>query len=86
MMPQERFDFPDEPTPAPRPMKPSIKGRGHRESTSICAYCGMRMPSGLLDTTPPANDNRWVIAAPYHAPTCRWVLTKGLRLNEGSHP
>jgi hypothetical protein len=85
-MPQERFDFPDEPTPESRPMEPGIKGRGHRESTSLCAWCGQLMPSVLLNTIPSANDNRWKIAAPYHAPAYRWVLTKGFRLKEWSHP
>ena len=82
---QERFDFPDVVNLPPR-AEPTPKVKVPRESTSLCAYCGARMPSALLDTPPPAGDNRWTAMAPYHAPTCRWIATKGLRLDEGSHP
>jgi hypothetical protein len=80
-MQQDGFDF-DEPKGRHQtePPRQRVKPVG----SSICAYCGQRMPSALLDTTPPADDNRWTAAAPYHAPTCRWIATKGLRLDEGS--
>jgi len=55
-MPQESFGFPDEPKPAPRPMEPGIKGRGHRESTSICAYCGVTGTRELTTMHPARSD------------------------------
>jgi hypothetical protein len=83
-MEQEDFDFlvTDTSTPHMEPSRKRVKVP--RESTSLCAWCGQLMPSALLDTNPPVDDNRWAIAAPYHAPTCRWIATKGLRLGEGS--
>jgi hypothetical protein len=75
---QTDFNFTEGISPRAEPLrKVSVPRRG----SSICAYCGMRMPSALLDTRPPADDNRWTIAAPYHAPTCRWIVTKGLRID-----
>jgi hypothetical protein len=80
---QDRFEFDDSPKghqtePPHKPVKVP------RESTSLCAYCGARMPSALLDSTPPADDTRWTAAAPYHTPTCRWIVTRGLRLEKGA--
>jgi hypothetical protein len=83
---QSNFEFGEESPSVRRRTEPPRPSHVPRESTSLCAYCGMRMASALLDTTPPVDDNRWTIAAPYHAPTCCWVLTQGLRLDEGSHP
>jgi len=77
---QADFDFPDQPKGAPKAEPPRPVRLVKPQSTSICAYCGQRVPSALLDSTPPVNDNRWVIAAPYHAPTRRWIATKGLRV------
>ena len=83
-MKQEDFDFPDSQIFGPPAELPRKRVKVPRESTSLCAWCGQLMPSALLDTIPPVHDNRWAVAAPYHAPTCRWVLTQGLRLDEGS--
>jgi hypothetical protein len=79
-MPQESFDFPDADQSTPHMEPPRKRVKVPRESTSLCAWCGQRMPSALLDTTPPLGDNRWTAAAPYHTPTCRWIVTKGLRI------
>jgi hypothetical protein len=81
---QDALDFPNS-GKLPR-AEPSRLVRVPRESTSLCAWCGMRMASALLDTAPPVDDNRWAIAAPYHAPTCRWIESRGLQLNEGRSP
>jgi hypothetical protein len=82
---QDSFDFPDV-VNLPRRAEPPHKVKVPRQSTSLCAWCGMRMPSALLDVTPPVGDNRWTAAAPYHTPTCRWIESRGLRLNEGRSP
>ena len=85
-MEQDNFDFLATDTSTLH-MEPSRKRvKVPRESTSLCAWCGQLMPSALLDTIPPVDDNRWAIAAPYHSPTCRWIATKGLRLGKGSRP
>jgi hypothetical protein len=81
---QDRFEFADEPVMPIPTTEPSRPVRAKPHGSSICAWCGARMPSALLDTTPPVDDNRWTAAAPYHAPTCRWIATKGLRIDEGS--
>jgi hypothetical protein len=82
-MEQEHFDFPKGLNSEPR-IEPSRKISVPRRGSSICAYCGARMPSVFLTVVPPVHDNRWAIAAVYHAPTRRWIATKGLRLDEGS--
>ena len=46
----------------------ALRQRVKPQGSSICAYCGARMPAARLDTTPPADDNRWTPAAPYHTP------------------
>jgi hypothetical protein len=82
---QTDFEFADVGN-AGRRVEPPRKVKVRRESSSLCAYCGQRMPSALLDSTPPLGDNRWTAAAPYHAPSCTWIATQGLRIDEGSHP
>ncbi len=77
-MEQEDFDFTEGLNSAPR-AEPSRKLSVPRRGTSICSYCGARMPSVFLTVTPPVDDNRWTIAAPYHTPTCRWIASRGLR-------
>jgi hypothetical protein len=79
---QSAFEFPEGLNSAP-PTEPPRKVKVPRESTSLCAYCGARMAAALLNTTPPLGDNRWTAAAPYHTPSCRWVLTQGLRREKG---
>ena len=84
---QEAFDFPDESKDAPR-TEPTRPGRTPtRECTSICHYCGERMPAALLDRTPAVEDDqRWAMITPYHNFGCRWIESRGLRLDEASHP
>jgi hypothetical protein len=84
-MKQGSFDFPDEPrgpptTEPPRPAPVTPQG------TSICHYCGERMPSALLESTPAiGDDQRWAMITPYHNFGCRWIESRGLKLEEGSH-
>jgi hypothetical protein len=45
----------------PRPPQPPPHG------SSICHYCGERIPSSLMDSTPSvADDQRWAMITPYH--------------------
>ena len=80
---QASFDFPDEPRrpPAAEPTRPSpLTPPG----TSMCHYCGERMPAALLDSTPAVDDDqRWAMIAPYHNFGCRWIATRGIRRPEG---
>lgn len=78
---QTGFDFGE--SPKLRRAEPSHKVKVPRESTSLCAYCGARMPSALLDTTPVTSDLKaWVAAEPYHGKDCRWLATRGLRVTD----
>ncbi len=81
---QDSFDFPAEPKGPPK-AEPSRPVRTPpRESTSICSYCGERMPSSLLDSTPAVGDDqRWAMIKPYHNFGCRWIESRGLKLEEG---
>lgn len=87
---QIAFDFPDEPEepkvpPRGEPSRPVRVPKHH--STSICHYCGQRVPAWTTNKTPQVDDQvSWTAMAPYHAPTCRWVVTRGLRLDAGSTP
>ena len=50
----------------------------------MCHYCGERMPSSLLESTPAVGDDqRWAMITPYHNFGCRWIESRGLRLDEG---
>jgi hypothetical protein len=82
---QSSFDFADDKvTPTTEPTRPAqVTAQG----TSNCHYCGERMLSALLESTPAVGDDqRWAMITPYHNYGCRWVVTRGLRLDEGSHP
>jgi hypothetical protein len=70
-MAQGSFDFPVTDTSIPHMEPPRKQVKVSQESTSMYAWCSQLMPSALLDTIPPVDDNRWTAAAPYHAPTCR---------------
>jgi hypothetical protein len=79
---QQSFDFPDEPMPPttepPRPARVTPQG------TSSCHDCGERMPSSLLETTPAVGDDqRWAMITPYHTYGCRWIESRGLKLENG---
>ena len=77
---QAHFDF-DEPK-APRPREPAGKMKVARESRSLCHYCGCMVPSGMLDRTPAQSDTTaWTAMAAYHGTACRWIRTKGLRID-----
>ncbi len=78
---QEAFDFPEDPKPRPR-AEPSRPAKVPRESRSLCHYCGCMVPSGMLDRTPAVgNDHAWTAMAVYHGTDCRWIRTKGLRVD-----
>ena len=48
--------------------------RAKPQSTSICHYCGRRLPSALMRSTPAVDeDPPWTAIAPYHEPDCRWI-------------
>ena len=77
---QETFDFPDEPR-GPPTTEPTRPGPVTPQGTSICHYCGERMPSALLDSTPAVGDDqRWAMITPYHNYGCRWIESRGLRI------
>ena len=77
---QEVFDFPDESKDAPR-TEPTRPARTPPQGTSICHYCGERMPSALLESTPAVGDDqRWAMITPYHNYGCRWIESRGLRI------
>jgi hypothetical protein len=85
-MKQGSFDFPDEPkgTPKAEPPRPA---QVTPQGTSICHYCGERMPAALLESTPAVDDDqRWAMITPYHNYGCRWIESRGLRLGEGGQP
>jgi hypothetical protein len=76
---QASFAFADESRGPPR-AEPLPKLKVRRQGSSICNYCGRRMPSALLDRTPQVSDDAgWLAITPYHARDCRWIATKGLR-------
>jgi hypothetical protein len=75
---QDSFDFPDEPR-LPQRAEP-LKARVPRHhNTSLCHYCGQRVPNWMLRSTPEAKSPQWIEMAQAHQPGCRWVLTRGLR-------
>ncbi len=77
---QETFDFPNEPR-GPPTTEPTRPGPVTPQGTSICHYCGERMPSALLDRTPVVGDDqRWAMITPYHNYGCRWIESRGLRI------
>ena len=80
---QEAFEFADEPGRPPK-AEPSRPAQVTPQGTSICHYCGERMPSSLLDSTPAVGDDqRWAMITPYHNYGCRWIESRGLKLEEG---
>jgi hypothetical protein len=85
-MQQNSFDFPDS-GKVPR-AEPSPKARTPKHhSTSICHYCGVRVPAWTTRKTPQVDDEvSWTAMTPYHGPNCSWVLTRGRRLDEGGTP
>jgi hypothetical protein len=86
MEPQEAFDFLDEPR-GPPTTEPTRPGGVTSQGTSMCHYCGERMPSSRLESTPAVGDDqRWAMITPYHHCGCRWIESRGLRLDEGSTP
>ena len=83
---QDAFDFPDESEGSSHAL--NLRGRYecHGRAHAV-RLLWQRMPSALLDTTPPSmitSGGRY--HAPYHAPTCRWIESRGLRLNEERSP
>jgi hypothetical protein len=79
-MQHSRVDSPDDAPQQPQ-RPPSRKGYqlGPR-SRSICAYCGERVPTWTVTTTPPRdNEAAWAKIAKAHGEGCRWVASKGLR-------
>jgi hypothetical protein len=82
---QDAFDFPDEPKGPPQ-AEPSRPAQVTPQGTSICHYCGERMPASRLESTPAVGDDqRWAMITPYHNFGCRWIESRGLKLEEGSH-
>lgn len=83
---QTEFDFPDAPR-GPPTTAPTRPPQGTPPGTSVCHYCGERMPSSLMDSTPAvADDQRWAMITPYHNFGCTWVTTRGLRLDAERRP
>jgi hypothetical protein len=82
-MKQQSFDFDDAPRSHPRndlqrPPQPPLHG------SSICHYCGERIPASLMDSSPSvADDQRWAMITPYHNYGCRWIERRGFKLEEG---
>lgn len=79
---QSSFDFPDEAKVPPNLGEPPSKVKVPRESRSLCHYCGVMVPSGTLERTPTQSDaTAWAGMAAYHESECRWIRTKGLRVD-----
>jgi hypothetical protein len=75
---QDSFDFPDEAKPSPQmePRRPVRTPKHH--GTSLCVYCGHRVPNALMTRTPALADApSWADATKQHAPGCQWVETRG---------
>ena len=83
---QDSFDFPDEPR-GPPTTEPTRPAQVTPQGTNIYHDCGERMPAALLDSTPAVGDDQqWAMITPYHNFGCCWIESRGLRLEEGSHP
>jgi hypothetical protein len=82
-MQQSSFDFDDPPLSSPRSTDPPPKRTPRGQGSGICAYCGWRVPNPYLPTTPQLTDDiSWRAHSAHHASDCRWVLTRGLRLDD----
>ncbi len=72
---------PQRPTPTREPAS-KVKAPKHH-STSLCSYCGQRVPGWTMRSTPAADDSqRWIAITPYHAEGCRWIRSRGNRRTE----
>jgi hypothetical protein len=79
---QEAFDFPEDDHQPHRGHARSGYQLGPK-STGVCAYCGERVPSWTLDKTPVStNEAAWQKIAKAHGAGCKWVTTRGLRLEK----
>jgi hypothetical protein len=83
-MTPRQLEFPFETHPPPRPRAPTVTIKIPKVGSSLCGYCGWRMPEWAIGITPPSDDvNRWAKVAEVHKPGCYWVKTFGLRQSEG---
>ena len=65
----------------PKHPRMDTRPRAKPQSTSICHYCGRRLPAALMRSTPGVDeDATWTALTPYHERDCRWIRTRGLRL------
>jgi hypothetical protein len=77
-MPQQlSLGFPDEPRIPQRAEPPQARIPRHH-NTSLCHYCGQRVPNWMLRHTLEAKSPQWMEIAQAHQPGCAWIRTTNM--------